>query len=54
MDIFHNLSLGFEVALSLNNLWYCFLGMFVGTTVGVLPGKVCFGMARQSGHGLIR
>src|SRR5438034_5367304 len=27
-----------EVALSLKNLWYCFLGCFIGTVIGVLPG----------------
>jgi putative tricarboxylic transport membrane protein len=29
---------GFTVALSLNNLFYCFLGCLWGTMVGVLPG----------------
>ncbi|HSB68655.1 MAG TPA: tripartite tricarboxylate transporter permease [Candidatus Methylomirabilis sp.] len=29
---------GFAVALSLNNLFYCFLGALWGTMVGVLPG----------------
>ena len=38
MDIFNNLILGFSVALSLQNLMYCFLGVFVGTAIGVLPG----------------
>jgi TctA family transporter len=38
MEIFDNLILGFSVALSLQNLMYCFLGVFVGTAVGVLPG----------------
>ena len=33
-----NLILGFAVALSLQNVFYCFLGVFVGTVVGVLPG----------------
>src|ERR1700694_4857442 len=27
-----------EVALSLKNLWYCFLGCMIGTLIGVLPG----------------
>src|SRR5467141_2502637 len=27
-----------EVALSLKNPWYCFLGCFIGTVIGVLPG----------------
>ena len=38
MEIFDNLIFGFTVALSLSNLWYCFLGVFVGTAIGVLPG----------------
>jgi TctA family transporter len=38
MDIFSNLILGFNVALSLQNLMYCFIGVFVGTAIGVLPG----------------
>lgn len=38
MDLFSNLALGFSVALSLQNLAYCFLGVFVGTAIGVLPG----------------
>jgi putative tricarboxylic transport membrane protein len=36
--IVSNLGLGFEQALSLTNLFYCFLGVFLGTVVGVLPG----------------
>jgi TctA family transporter len=38
MDIFANLALGFSTALSLTNLAYCFVGVFLGTAVGVLPG----------------
>ena len=38
MDMFGNLILGFQVALSLHNLVYCFIGVFVGTAIGVLPG----------------
>jgi putative tricarboxylic transport membrane protein len=38
MEIIHNLSLGFSVALSLNNTLYCFVGTLIGTMVGVLPG----------------
>ena len=33
-----NLMLGLEQALSLANLGYCFVGVFLGTLVGVLPG----------------
>ena len=29
---------GFVKALTLDSLWYCFLGSFLGTLVGVLPG----------------
>ena len=28
----------FSVALSLQNLWFCFIGVFLGTLIGVLPG----------------
>ena len=38
MDLLNNLILGFGVALSLQNLMYCFIGCFVGTAIGVLPG----------------
>jgi len=33
-----NLLIGIETALSPTNLLYCFLGVFLGTLVGVLPG----------------
>jgi len=36
--LFTNLSLGFGVALSLQNLFYCFMGVVLGTLIGVLPG----------------
>jgi len=36
--IFHNLALGFSVALTLQNLMYCFFGVLLGTLIGVLPG----------------
>ncbi len=38
MDVLANLALGFETALSLTNLAYCLLGVFLGTAIGVLPG----------------
>src|SRR5262245_53515394 len=38
MDIVSNLAIGFGVAISLNNLLYCFIGVFLGTLIGVLPG----------------
>jgi TctA family transporter len=38
LSVFHNLAIGFEQALSLTNLLWCFLGVFLGTIVGVLPG----------------
>jgi TctA family transporter len=38
MDIFANLAAGFAVALTLQNLFYCFLGALFGTLIGVLPG----------------
>jgi putative tricarboxylic transport membrane protein len=38
MEIFGNLALGFEQALSWSNLSYCFIGVLLGTLIGVLPG----------------
>lgn len=38
MEIFANLGLGLETAFTLSNLFYCLVGVFVGTAVGVLPG----------------
>jgi putative tricarboxylic transport membrane protein len=38
MELFGNLELGLETALSLENLLFCFLGVVLGTAVGVLPG----------------
>jgi TctA family transporter len=38
MDLFSNLALGLSVALTLQNLMHCFIGVLAGTLVGVLPG----------------
>ncbi len=38
MELLSNLALGFETAFSLQNLMYCFIGVFLGTFIGVLPG----------------
>jgi TctA family transporter len=38
MELFNNLIFGFSVALTLQNLWFCFIGVFLGTLIGVLPG----------------
>ena len=38
MDILGNLVMGFGVAFSLQNLAYCFIGVALGTLIGVLPG----------------
>ncbi len=38
MDIFSGLISGFQVILQPINLLYCFIGVFLGTLVGVLPG----------------
>lgn len=37
-EIAGNLALGFQTALLPVNLAYCFLGVFLGTLIGVLPG----------------
>ena len=42
MDLFSlfatNLGIGLQEAFTVTNLWYCFVGVFLGTLVGVLPG----------------
>jgi len=38
MEILHNLAIGFGVALHWTNIWYCFVGVLLGTLIGVLPG----------------
>jgi len=38
VDFLANLALGFGVALTLQNIAYCFVGVLLGTLVGVLPG----------------
>ena len=38
MDLINNLSLGFSVAFTAQNLMYAFIGVFFGTLIGVLPG----------------
>src|SRR5512140_1606398 len=38
METLGNLIFGLGVALSWQNIFYCFIGCFLGTLVGVLPG----------------
>jgi len=38
MDILYHLGHGFSVVFQFDNLFYCFMGVFIGTLVGVLPG----------------
>lgn len=38
MELLSNLALGFDVALTPINLAYCFVGVLLGTAIGVLPG----------------
>ena len=38
MELLGDLGLGFATALSPFNLMYCFIGVLLGTAVGVLPG----------------
>jgi putative tricarboxylic transport membrane protein len=38
MDVLHNLALGFQEALTVQNLLFCAMGCTVGTLVGLLPG----------------
>ncbi|WP_427024174.1 tripartite tricarboxylate transporter permease [Aureimonas ureilytica] len=38
MELLSNLALGFETALTVTNIFWCFIGVLLGTLVGVLPG----------------
>ena len=38
MDLFGNLGIGLETAIRPENLFFCFIGVLLGTAVGVLPG----------------
>ncbi|HKY02509.1 MAG TPA: tripartite tricarboxylate transporter permease [Burkholderiales bacterium] len=38
MELLDNLALGVSVAFSLENALYCFIGVLLGTLIGVLPG----------------
>ncbi|MFN7667210.1 MAG: tripartite tricarboxylate transporter permease, partial [Burkholderiales bacterium] len=38
MELLSNLELGFSTAFTLQNLFYCFIGVLLGTLIGVLPG----------------
>ncbi len=38
ISLFHNLAIGFGVALTPANLLYCLIGVLLGTLIGVLPG----------------
>jgi TctA family transporter len=38
MELLSNLALGFQTAISTQNLLYCFSGTLIGTLIGVLPG----------------
>lgn len=38
MEVLNNLIAGFGIAVTPIHLWYCFIGVFAGTFIGVLPG----------------
>jgi putative tricarboxylic transport membrane protein len=38
VDFFQSILMGFQVALTPGNLFFCFVGVLIGTLVGVLPG----------------
>jgi putative tricarboxylic transport membrane protein len=38
MEIFAGIAQGFQTAFQLSNLFYCFMGVLIGTLIGVLPG----------------
>ncbi len=38
MELLSNLGLGFAASLTATNIFYCFIGVLLGTLIGVLPG----------------
>ncbi len=38
MEFFHEIVFGFQACLQPINVLYCFIGVFIGTLIGVLPG----------------
>ncbi len=38
MELLSNLAIGFGVAITFQNILYCFFGVLLGTLIGVLPG----------------
>ena len=38
MEVLNSLAQGFALALTMQNLLWCFVGVTLGTAVGVLPG----------------
>jgi putative tricarboxylic transport membrane protein len=38
VELLSHLALGWQTSATLANLFYCFVGVFVGTAIGVLPG----------------
>ena len=38
MELLAGLGIGFQTAITLVNLLYCLMGVFIGTVIGVLPG----------------
>jgi putative tricarboxylic transport membrane protein len=38
VELLSNLAIGWQTSATLANLFYCFVGVFVGTAIGVLPG----------------
>ncbi|PXW55119.1 TctA family transporter [Chelatococcus asaccharovorans] len=38
MDMLSHLASGFDTALTLQNIMFCFIGVLLGTAIGVLPG----------------
>jgi len=38
VELLHNLALGLQTACTAANLFYCLVGVFLGTLIGVLPG----------------
>ena len=47
MDFFAHLSMGFQIVLEPMNLIYVWIGVIIGTAIGVLPG---LGISIQTSH----
>jgi putative tricarboxylic transport membrane protein len=38
VELLHNIAYGLSISMQPANLWFCFIGVLLGTVVGILPG----------------